>query len=161
MEIPTPSPLVELAWSVIISTLLLALGVIYFWREWSAWRRNAGYEQLPPEDRRHFQSQFFRRTVGCSLLIGSGLVILAVQGLLDWKQAPRLFAWLWTVVMVGLLAILGLAGADVVAIRRYARRHRRRLDADRRAMIDRQLELMREEHRSRRPFPPNLDIERN
>ena len=156
-----PSPLIELIGSVLISLTLVALGVYYFMREYLERRRNGSYAEWPAEDRRHYSGQFYRRAVGSSLLVAAGVAIFIGQGVLDWNESPRLYAWLWTGVLLGLLGIVSLAGADILAIQRYARRQRRKLSADRREMIERQLEQYRAERGSQSRLPPDFDVERN
>ena len=156
-----PPPLVELAVSAVIALTLVGLGVYYFIREVVERRRSEAYVRLPPEDRRHFQGQFYRRAVGSTLLVAAGIAIFIGQGVLDWNETPRLYAWLWTGVLLGLFGIISLAGADLLAIRRYARRQQKRLEADRREMIERQLEVYRAEREAQRGVPPDFDVERN
>lgn len=155
------APLVELAWSAAIFLTLVGLGSYHLIREVIERRRNEAYVRLTSEDRRHFQGQFYRRVVGSTLLISAGIAIFVGQGLLDWKETPRLYAWLWTGVLLGLFGIVWLAGADLLSIRRYARRQQKRLEADRREMIERQLEVYRAERSDTRRLPPDFDVERN
>jgi formate/nitrite transporter FocA (FNT family) len=150
---------IELFWSGVIALVLVGLGVYYWLREGGEWRRQIGYENLPPADRRHFRCQFYRRRVGAALLTVIGLVIAVSQGVVDWHATPRVYAWLWIGVMVGLMAVVALAGVDLVAIRRFARRQQQRINEDRQAMLARQLDQMRTEPRP--PYWPNPDVERN
>jgi hypothetical protein len=156
-----PSPLVELIVSAIISLTVVALGVYYLTREIVERRRNDGYLRFPPEDRRHFQGQFYRRVAGSTLLFSAGVAIFIGQGVLDWQETPRFYAWLWGGIILGLFGIISLAGADIWSIRRYARRQQKRLETDRREMIERQLELYRAEREAQRRVPPDFDVERN
>jgi hypothetical protein len=156
-----PSPLVELVISALISLTLVGLGVFYLVREIVERRRNEAYVRLPPDDRRHFRGQFYRRTVGSSLLIVAGIAIFVGQGVLDWQETPVIYACLWIGVALGLLGVISLAGADLLSIRRYARRQQKRLEADRREMIERQLEVYRAEREAQRGVPPDFDVERN
>jgi hypothetical protein len=151
--------LAELLWSVVMALVLVGLGAYYWLREGREWRRQAGYENLPPADRRHFRMQFYRRRAGAAMFTAIGVVIAISQGAVDWHATPRVYAWLWISVMVGLMAVVALAGVDLVAIRRYARRQQKRIHEDRQAMLARQIDQLRAEPRP--PYWPNPDVERN
>jgi len=156
-----PSPVVELAISAVISLTLVGLGIYFLVREIVERRRNDGYVRLPPEDRRHFQGQYYRRLAGSTLLVAAGIAIFVGQVILDWEESRIVYVWLWTGISIGVFGIIILAGADIVSIRRYARRQRKRLEADRREMIERQLEVYRAEREAQRGVPPDFDVERN
>jgi len=156
-----PSPLVELIISAVISLTLIGLGVYYFVREVVERRRNDSYVRLPPDDRRHFRGQFIRRVTGSTLLVSAGIAVFAGQVLIDWQESRILYVWLWTGISLGVFGIVVLAGADLLSIRRYARRQQKRLAADRREMIERQLEVYRAEREVGRGVPPDFDVERN
>jgi hypothetical protein len=61
------------------------------------------------------------------------------------KGFVRLYTWYWIAFLVVLLAVLMVAWLDLWAIRTYARQQHRRIQADRRAMIEHQIEQMRAE----------------
>jgi hypothetical protein len=156
-----PSSIAELAWSAVISLVITGLGTYYLIREIAGRRRNVAHTNLPEADRSHFHWQFVRRVIGSSLLIIAGVGIFIGQGLLDWTQTPLLYFSLWLGVMLGLFGLVCLAGADIIGIRRYAERQRRRLEDDRREMINRQLEQYRAEKGEPSRLPPDFDVERN
>lgn len=142
-----------------MALVLVGLGVYYWLRERREWRCQAGYENMPPADRRHFRLQFYRRRTGAAILAVIGVVIAISQGVVDWQSTPRVYIWLWIAVMVGLMAVVALAGVDLVAIRRFARRQQQRIHEDRQAMLARQLDQFRAEQRP--PYWPDPDVERN
>jgi hypothetical protein len=156
-----PSPLVELVISALISLTLIGLGVYYFVREIVERRRNESYVRLPPDDLRHFRGQFIRRVTGSILLAAAGVAVIFGQVIIDWQESRILYVWLWTGISLGVFGIVILAGADLLSIRRYARRQRKRLEADRREMIERQIEVYRAEREAARGVPPGFDVERN
>jgi hypothetical protein len=99
---------------------------------------------------------------GSSLLVAAGIAIFVGQGLLDWTANPLLYFSVWLGVLLGLFGIVCLAGADIVGIQRYARRQRRKLEADRRDMIARQLDQFHAPAPgSPRGLPHDFDVERN
>ncbi len=152
---------VEMIWSGAIALTLVAMGGFYLLREWLEWRRQDGFCRHHPADAGHFRNQFYRRAVGCLLLVAAGLTIFVCQGLLDWRESPRVYMGLWTGVALGLFGVVALAGADIWSIRRYARRHRQKLDADRREMLARQIEQYQLERNTFRGVPPDFDVEQN
>jgi hypothetical protein len=150
----------ELAWSAVISVVIIGLGAYYLAREIAQRRRQGDNSNLPAADRRHFQWQFYRRVTGSSLLVAAGLAIFVGQGLLDWTASPLLYFSIWLGILLGLFGIVCLAGADIVGIQRYARRQQRKLQADRREMIARQLDAYQAE-RGGTYRPDDFDVERN
>ena len=156
-----PQERIELVASGIISLTLVALGAIYLIREDRERRRQAGYRNLPPADRKHFRHQYVRRAVGSTLLIMAGVAIFIGQGVMDWQALPRAYAWLWIGVICGLFGIVALAGADLIAIYRYSRRHQQRIEQDKLAMIQRQLAQYRAERREPSDPPPDWSPEQN
>lgn len=156
-----PPDWIELVVSGLISLTLVGLGGYYLLREHVERRRQNGYRNLPPVDARHFRFQYIRRAVGSSLLILSGVAIFIGQTVMDWRAEPKIYAWLWIGVMLGLLGIISLAGADLWSIYRYSRRHQRRIAEDRQAMIRRQLEEYRAERRDGPSTPPGWSPDQN
>ncbi len=126
---------IRLAWSGLISVTLIGLGAYYLVREGRAWRRNGGYEGVPPADRTYFRRQFYRRFQGSILLVLAGIAIFIGLNVLEIKRSPRLYGCFWIAVLLGLLWMIYLSGADLIAIRRYARREEQRLDNERRELI--------------------------
>jgi hypothetical protein len=147
--------------------LLAGLGVVFGARQVQNLRQLRGDDTSPPEDRRHFRSQARRRLASAGLLlILAGLLVVSffVEGpaqlLADQAQAARergeavvlseadkpfvrFYAGYWIIFLLVLLAVVGLAFWDLIAIRRYGRRQFAKLQADRRAMIARQAARLR------------------
>src|SRR5262249_24921539 len=132
-------------------------------------RRLRMADDLSDEDHRYFHRQAWRRLAGsvlmvvfAGLLAGSFFLEGRAQELADRNEAARareeklelskddeifrnLWAVYWIVLLVGGMAILGLAAYDLWATRRYGMRHYRQLQADRRAMIAREIATLRRE----------------
>jgi ABC-type Fe3+ transport system permease subunit len=149
----------------LIVALLLTLAVWFGRRQFELLRDRAMLDDLPPEDRRYVRRQAWRRLVGCLLMV---LLAILISGwyLLGFHQfanelrnqdtvRPEQRETLrWCVYygigsLVILLGMLGVAALDLLAIRSYALRHHRQIQADRRAMIERQVARMRQQGNGR------------
>lgn len=129
------------------------------------------YEMLPDE-RRFLRRQAWRRLANSGLMVLLAGVLLGsyafklqeradelgdrrvkireVEGMAGKmndadRQFTRLYAGYWIACLLLLGVILGLAGLDLMATRRYALTKLRQIQTDRRAMIQRQLERYRQE----------------
>ena len=157
----------------IISGALLVLALVglsgYFaWHQVQT-LRGLRTSQEPREDRYYARNQALRRLFGCGLMIAvAGLVAgwfllglhdLTTQLVQEGQAAAareekpemtpeqkRVFsaASLYVIfTLVVFLLLLLIAAIDIVAIRRYSRRHFEKINADRRAMIERQAARLR------------------
>lgn len=150
--------------SVLVGVLLLLSG--YYGRRQFVALRRLRNETLPGEEARHERAKAVRRLVSCGLLLVLGLLLAgalmwpepALQSILDQyqgvadpeytdaeKQTIRLWGGAWIAILVLLLIVVGLAAADLWSTRGHALRQFRKLQADRRAMIQRQTGRLREE----------------
>jgi hypothetical protein len=134
--------------------------------------------EVSPEDRRYYHNQAWRRLFGCALLVAIGILIAAayLSGLIDRIDAigdirqarvqdagkpldpaqtrdVEFFYYFVIAVLLMLMVLLFVAAWDVWAIRRYGARHYRRIQDDRRAMIERQLVQLRRERGHHRNGP--------
>jgi len=156
--------------SAVLIVVLLGLAAYYAWRQVQALRGLRGQENLPPEDRRYVRNQAWRR-LACSglmvvfagLLGGSFFIEPIAQELInrgdaaqaenpegpvfgaDEKPFVRFFTAYWISALLVLLGMVVLALWDLLAIRRFGARQFRKLQADRRAMIERQAARLRHE----------------
>jgi uncharacterized membrane protein YfcA len=153
--------------TVLLIVVLAGLAGYYAWRQVQTLRGLRQAENLPPEDRSYLRNQAWRR-LACSalmvvfagLLAGSFWVEPPAQALVDFgeeaqarnerpdldpgqKHFFRLYTLYWVAALLVLLAMMGTALVDIMAIRRYGQRHFRKLQADRRAMIERQAARLR------------------
>jgi hypothetical protein len=142
---------------------LLALAGGYGWSQWRLLRRLRAPGRPGGEDDRYLRGQARRRlATSVLLLVLAGLLAVALaclegpaQRLAD--QAPgaaptpeqrqffHFYGAYWIVFLLVLLAVVALAGIDLWAIRRYGARQFRRLQDDRRAMLERQAALLRQQ----------------
>jgi hypothetical protein len=127
-------------------------------RELRGLRRAA---ELPDDEARYRRRRAWRR------LAGSGLMLLLaglLTGALVYLEPPAqdkvvrdvaatpgelefwgLYARYWIVILLVLMAVIFLAAFDLWATRRWGLRQHRQIQADRRAMIERQVSRLRQE----------------
>jgi hypothetical protein len=157
----------QIIFGVLLVIVLLGLAGFYSWRQWAVLRGLREARDLSPEDRRYMRRQAWRRIVCSALLVVmAGLLAghyefedryrkIVAEGEAnrlrgekpeldaEGRQFLQLYQVYWLVTLVVLLAIITLAGIDLVAIRRYGRRHYRQIQADRRAMIENEIARLR------------------
>ncbi len=159
----------ELALAALIVVVLVIMAGYFAWRQWQTLRGELADPELAVEDRLYVKFQAWRRLVGCGLmLLLAGLLAGAyvfdfearAKALANRGQAPasleaavqrgvaqqrfiNVFSFYWIVTVLVLLSIVGLAAYDIWAIRRFGVRHLRKIQSDRRAMIEEQVAILR------------------
>jgi len=159
----------EQVFAIVLIFTLLGVSGYFAWRQFRTLQWLKTQPQMMPEDRTYYRRQVIRRLMGCGLtLILAGLLIgifafgvmagldqLAAQGGQARKDGTKLteeqqdfvrfsFSYLGVLMLV-LFVLLSVVFVDVMAIRRFGMRHRKRIRDDRRAMLMRQLPLLRRE----------------
>jgi hypothetical protein len=162
----------QIVFGASLVAVLLGVAGFYSWRQLRLLRRlNLRREQefLATEEDEFLRRQAWRR------LINSGLMLVLaalLTGLLIWFEGPaqelavtrdafpegqvpplnpeqrsfaQVYTGLWIALLLVLLAVVLVAAVDVWSTRRYAVRQYRKLQADRRAMIERQVARLRQE----------------
>jgi len=152
-----------------LAGLLLGLGCYFIVRQRQALRNLKGDVVLSVEDRRYLEKQAKRRIVNSILMFVFagfllGWVFLAPtlpaveEGQAaaekkpldeDQKARVRLATYYWILALVVLFAILILACADFLATARFGLRHQRQLQGERRAVIEEEIERLRQFRRER------------
>lgn len=150
--------------------ILLALAGFYGWRQVHALRQLRDPAESGVEERRYLVRRAWRRLFGCGLMIllaaMLGILMLFLEDkageLASLSQAARergevphldaeqrqfslLYGWWIIGMLVALLAILATAAVDMLATRSFTLGQFRRIQADRRAMIERTVARMRQE----------------
>jgi hypothetical protein len=155
----------ELAYAIVIVISLLSMAGYFGWRQWQALRRLAREgEQVPLDERRYQRAQAWRRLTNCVLMVVLAGLLIASYWLGQERRAGELgamgaqgqtepspeqkafvtqYTTFWIVFGVVLLAVISLAFVDLLAIRRFARKHLRQIQADRRAMIEEEVAAIR------------------
>lgn len=143
----------------LIIVVLLGLAGYYGWRQVQTLRLLPLQENLPPEDRSYVRNQAWRRLACCGLMVLlaallMGTYLLGLEGqakkhdglsAAEQRQFVHLYTYIWITILVFLLSLLGMAAFDLWAIYRFGLRHHRQIQADRRAMLERQVARMRTE----------------
>jgi uncharacterized iron-regulated membrane protein len=159
----------QILFGALLVALLLGVAGFYAWRQVVLLRRLRGREGVPTEEDEFLRRQAWRRLINSGLMLVmagllAGLLVCfegRAQELAEERdafavgEAPRftpeqehfvhVYTGLWIALLLVLLAVLGMAAADLWATRGYARRQFRKLQADRRAMIERQVARLRTE----------------
>ena len=128
-------------------------------------RRLRENPDLPPDELRREYRQGWRRVASCGLLLLISLLLVIAQ---IWLEEPaqrlatlrdnsdvpltgeqgnflRLYSAVWIAILFLLLGVIVLAAFDLWSIRSFGRQQHRKLRDERRAMIARQLQRLREE----------------
>jgi len=155
----------------LIIVVLLGLAGYYAWQQVQTLRLLRLQENLPPEDRSYMRNQAWRRLACCALMVLLAILLIGtfVLGLeaqaerlgaqvaedrahgqemklnAEQKRFVNLYTYCWITILLVLLSLLGLAASDLWAIHRFGLRHHRQIQADRRAMLERQVARMRTE----------------
>ena len=158
----------QIIFTWVLIAVLLGLAGFSTWRQWQTLQTLKGQTDLSAEDRLFVRRQV-RRRLWCAGLMVLLAGLLAVSFLLegpanqlvalgeaahkrggepqpiDPEQQRFFHLWsgFWIVTLLVLLAVIVLAGLDLMAIRRYGQRHLRQIQADRRAMIEQQIARVR------------------
>jgi H+/Cl- antiporter ClcA len=142
----------------VMAAIMVALAVYYAWREIRALKALKPAAEMPP-DEHDFVRRKARRRLICSafMLVLAGLLVGSffltepaghdepVADAQIQKDLTRIYGVYWIVFLVVLLVIMSLAALDLFAIRRYGLTQHRKIQSDRRAMIEHQLARMRRE----------------
>lgn len=159
----------EYIFAGVMVVLLLGLAGYFGWRQVLALRDLKHMGELPAEDRRFHRLQAWRRMVSCVLMVVLAVLWLgsylmgqeqqardlgkpdAVARDDSGKAAPNAeqksflnrYTAFWLVFALIFMLWVWLAFFDLWAIRRFGIRHYRQIQADRRAMVERQLAIIR------------------
>jgi hypothetical protein len=162
------TPLNELIFAAMIVVVLLGMGGYYAWRQWQVLASLRHQDDLAPDDRAYQFAQAWRRLVGCFLMVVLAILLSASYLIGQEDQAQKLgqapaagaeeadpaadaahrrllgqYGKFWIVFSFILFLLVALAFWDILAIRRFGVRTYRRIQSDRRAMIEDQLARLR------------------
>lgn len=154
----------ELTSGAILVVLLLAVAGYFSVQEIRKLRRSKTEPAGSEAEQLYVRRQAWRRLVCCGLLvvlagllIGAFLLEGSVQGLIaqgregdgEWNPEQRdffrVYSIYWIVTLLVLLGIITLAAFDLWVIRRFSLREHRRIMADRREMIEREVRVIRQQ----------------
>jgi hypothetical protein len=159
----------QILFGVVIVAVTGAVGAYYAWRQAQALRRLRVDASLADDERQFQRNQAWRRLVGAVLLLLCAILFVGVlflegpaaelvrqggdavahgeQPQMDAAQKDflRLYGGYVIVLLLLVLGLLGIAGYEIFAIRRYSVRHLRRIQDERRAMIAHETARLRRE----------------
>jgi hypothetical protein len=159
----------EIAFGSLLIVALLALSGYYGRQQVQTLRHFRGPVGLPDEEIRFERHKAYRRLLSCFLTLVLAVLLAVLLTYYEWpahqlaeqraafnrENAPpftadetpflREWAWTWIAFLVVLMLVVFLAAYDMYSTRRYALRQYRKLQADRRAMIERQANRLRRE----------------
>jgi hypothetical protein len=156
---------VELLYAVVIVLVLLGMAAYFAWKQWQTLRRLPGQTELGTDERRYQYAQAWRRLISSGLMVVLAGLLVGSYWLGQERRAVELgqpeqvadeggerrlpsiedqrfltqYSTFWIVFGMVLLGLVFLAFLDMFAIRRFARKHLRQINADRRAMIEHQV----------------------
>lgn len=161
----------QVVFGILIVAMLVGLAGYYGVRQLQALRALRQGPELDPDEHSFTRNQVYRRLVLSLLLLvlaglfvgmfflegpAAELVKMGEQARAR-EQKPEMdaaqkeffnvYAWYWVGVLVLLMAVLGLAGWELFAIRRFSVRRLRQIQADRRDMIAEEAEKIRARRR--------------
>ena len=168
---PRRFPVSELVVMSLAAALVLVVAAYYLRWAVRTLRRTTGAFEMLPDERQFLRRQAWRRLVNSGLMLLLGVLLIGAYagGLpqraeeigkqrereaVDGQKPPlteeqrdfsQLFVAYWTAFLLLLGIIVALAGLDLMATRRYAVTQLRRIQTDRRAMLERQIARWREE----------------
>ena len=157
--------------ATLIVVVLVGMALYFGWQQRSALLWLGTQTELAPEDQRYYRRQAWLRLTNSALMLLLAALVAGyylgglearVTALADRVQEQRdraeavtlnaeqselahQFAAFCIAILVLLMAIVFLVAIDLWAIRRYGRRHLRKIQADRRAMMETQMARFRSE----------------
>ena len=160
----------QIVFGTLLVVLLLGLAGYYAWRQMQALRGLRDAEESPPDERRYLVRRAWRRLFGCVLMVVLAVMLGGMMLFLenpakeladfiaearergeepelsDQQRQLRVLYAVWNIsLLIALLAILATAAIDLLATRRFSLTQLRRIQSDRRAMIERQVARLRQE----------------
>lgn len=102
-----------------------------------SWRRFRERADAEPSYETRFRRHQFRRRLQASVMLGVVAVAMIVgTGFISSDDRPKTFLVLWSGVLLTVLWVVLLAGADLIATRRHANRLRREVMSEHRELHD-------------------------
>ncbi len=159
----------ELLFVCVLVVLLLGLAGFFGWRQWQTLRGMRLQSELSADDQSYLKHQSWRRLVGCALMVVLAALLAgaywidfdaraaaiaghvhaaesadtARQRGVEQQRFINLFSFYWIFTILVLLAMVCLGAIDLLAIRRYGIRSLRKIQSERRAMIEDQVAIFR------------------
>ncbi|MGH7169164.1 MAG: hypothetical protein ACRELG_02660, partial [Gemmataceae bacterium] len=154
----------------VLVLVLLCTSILYITRQIVALRRLRAAEEMALEERAYLHSRARRRIVSSILLLLLGVMLAGALVYLETPAQQRadeemakkqqgdttpptpekqgfdqFYLWFWFLFLLVLMVVIFLVALDYWATRRYGLRQYRKIAADRRAMIEREVSRLRQE----------------
>jgi magnesium-transporting ATPase (P-type) len=158
----------QIIFGILIIVVLVSLALYYGRQQWHTLRTLRAAPEMAPGEYLFLRNQAWRRLAGSVLMLlfaglfvgmfflegpAGQIVAVGETARSETGQRPELdpdqraffhyYAAYWTVLMLLLLALIGLAGYELFAIRRFGVQNFRRIQEERRAMIARETARIR------------------
>jgi hypothetical protein len=122
---------------LVIAVPVFLISLVFVVSHLVSWRRFGEREEAEPEYETRFRRNQFRRRLQASVMLGLVAAAMVLgTAFISSDDQPRTFLGLWTGVLLTVLWVILLAGADLIATRRHANRLRREVMAENREMHD-------------------------
>jgi hypothetical protein len=160
----------QILFAIVLVTLLLALAGYYAWRQVQTLRGLRDAQESAPDERSYLRRRAWRRLFGSLFmvvvagLLGGMMLFLEERANeltqigeaarargeeprldADQRQLTLLYGYWIIALLLSLLAMLTMAFFDMLATRRFSLGQLRRIQGDRRAMIEREVARYRQE----------------
>lgn len=160
----------EIFFGTVLVVVLLLLAGYYGWRQVQALRQLREIQDSPADEQRYLRRRAWRRLAGCGFMLILAVLLATMLLFLEerahklaelsaavadnaddlesaaQKRQFKLLYGFWIIgLLLSLLAMLTMAFFDMLATRRFGIGQLRRIQADRRAMIERQVARLRQE----------------
>lgn len=157
----------QLVFTLALVAVLVGTAAFFLWRQLRTFREITSHSHLSSEERDHLRWRARLRLINCGLMLllagwlaGSLLLEDRAQQLADQsdmarargeefvlepedKPFVRFYGWYWISGLLALLLLVGIAGVDLLSVRRHARRQFKKLKEDHRTMLAEQTAMLR------------------
>lgn len=150
-----------------LTLCLVVLACFFGWQQLQNIRKLTSQSAFPIEEKSYYHYQVVLRLLTTllllvlALMLGYALIFLEsrAQDLADFRDAgnplrdsdrpfAEFYRWFWLLFLLLLLLLVVVAAIDLLTVRRWGLRQQRKIMADRRAMLNRQLQQLRQQHRN-------------
>jgi hypothetical protein len=144
----------QIVWGVLLIATLVALSGVYGWRQVRMLRRLRAGTELSADEARWRRGQAWRRLVGSGLTaILAGLLAVALalnnrpaeQIVAEGRESFLIWGVAWLAVLLMLMVVVLLAALDLWSTRRFTVQQLRRIQDERRAVIQEEIDRHRRE----------------
>jgi predicted ferric reductase len=140
----------QIVWGVVLIATLVVLAGVYGWRQVRLLRRLRAGTELSADEARWRRGQAWRRLVGSGMMFALAALLATTFAFLERPpeqiEAQGLtvrYLASWIVILLFLMALVFLAAVDLWSTRRFTVQQLRRLQDERRAVIQEEIDRRR------------------